>query len=72
MVTKIGKRRKVEKKPRKQPSWTFAELDHEPHKNQLKNKMVKNKTNNKNKTNDVNVVNKGRENTKGKNPHITP
>jgi hypothetical protein len=47
-------------------------LDHEPHKNQLKNKMVKNKTNNKNKTNDVNVVNKGRENTKGKNPHITP
>jgi hypothetical protein len=33
--------------------------------------MVKNKTNNKNQTNDVNVVNKGRENTKEKNPHIT-
>jgi hypothetical protein len=33
--------------------------------------MFKRKMNNKSKANDVNVVNKGRENTKGENPHKT-
>jgi len=43
MVTKIGRKRKVERRSRRQPSRTLAELNHEPHKNQLKNKMVKKK-----------------------------
>jgi hypothetical protein len=41
-------------------------LDHEPHGNQLRNKMIKNKMNNKNQVNDVNVIHKGKENTRGK------
>ncbi len=33
--------------------------------------MVKSKRNSKGWANDVNVINKGKENTKGKNAHIT-
>jgi hypothetical protein len=46
-------------------------LDHEPYKNQLKNKIVKNKMKNKGWANDVNVIHKGKGSTKRKNPHKT-
>ncbi len=46
----------------------LARLNHKPYKNQLKNKMVKSKTNNKSHTNYVSVVHKGRENTRKKKP----
>ncbi len=45
-------------------------LNFKPYRSQLKDKMVKNKKNNKGWANDVNVINKGKENTKGKNAHI--
>jgi hypothetical protein len=46
-------------------------LDHEPYRNQLRNKIVKSKMKNKGWANDVNVIHKGKGNTKGKNPHKT-
>lgn len=44
-------------------------LNHKPHKSELKNKMIKNKMNDKGRTNDVSGVCKWRENTRGKNPY---
>jgi hypothetical protein len=46
-------------------------LDHEPYKNQLRNKIVKSKMKNKGWANVVNVIHEGKGNTKGKNPHKT-
>jgi len=63
-VTKIGRRKETRRQTTRWPRHAFARLDHKPHKNQLKNKMFKNKQNDINKANDVNVIIKGRENTK--------
>jgi hypothetical protein len=43
-------------------------LDHEPYKNQLRNKIVKSKMKNKGWANDVNVIHKGKGIQKGKIP----
>jgi hypothetical protein len=49
---------------------TFAKVNHKPHKNQLRNKMVKGKMNNKSQANDVSVICQRKEKfTKGKNRH---
>jgi hypothetical protein len=44
-------------------------LDHKPHRSQLKNKMLKNKRNDKSKVNDVSVIDKRKENIRRGNVH---
>jgi hypothetical protein len=67
MNNKISGRRKTKRHIKRHPSQTLAQVDC---KNQLRNKMVKGKTNDKSQTNDVNVICKRREKfTKGKNCH---
>jgi hypothetical protein len=46
-------------------------LENKSHKSQLRNKMFKNKMNDRIRANDVNVINKGRENIRGKIVHKT-
>jgi hypothetical protein len=47
-------------------------LYHEPHKSQMKNKMVKGKMNGRGHANDVNVIHNRRKNTRTKNHRKTP
>ncbi len=44
-------------------------LDHKPHRSQFKNKMLKNKRNDKSKVNDVSVISKKKENIRKENIH---
>jgi hypothetical protein len=67
---KIDKKKESKKQTKRQPNHAFARLNQKPHKSQMKNKMFKNKRNNRSMANDVNDI-KGKENTRGKNLHRT-
>jgi hypothetical protein len=70
MNNKISVRKKTKRHIKKQPSQTLVGVDHKPHKNQLKNKMIKQKMNDKSQANNVNFISKGNEKiTNGKNHH---
>jgi hypothetical protein len=64
-------KKKTMKYTKRLPSQTFMRLDHEPYRNQLRNKMLKSKMKNKGWANDVSIIHKGRGNTKGKTPQRT-
>ncbi len=60
---------KIKKQTKKWSNCTLVMLDHKPHRSQLKNKMLKNKRNDKSKVNDVSVIGKRKENIRKENAH---